>query len=1061
MRRLLEPVAGLLLLLWGPLCVHEAAAAAVLPEEDGYDCLMRQLALSYTQDVVLSQRSGWLPASFHRKRALSLVAQGLRIKQCNETLVHQPEATIGSSAHGHQGEAITADKDVVTLYVATTGHDSAAGSAQDPLKTVSGAQAKIRSLYPSVATRPAIRVLVQPGDYFYGAAGADHLSRGTQYSNSSMVRFSHLDSGASPAKAITYAAAHPDADAPTAFIGGVPLSGLSWALVAPGSGYPTNAWRTTVPGVVSFDVQDQLFLQRVPLVRARTPNGKPWIPLDGFNLTTTGDRATAGLIGGPPTYSQCTGHREERPMQAPSPPPGGNANCSVVNRGVCLHNAYPILRSFDCGGSVAACCGNCTADPKCVSWNINTKMKTCFLRGSYKPNPGSVCISGCVRGTCAPPPPPAPRPPPPPTAGTCRAAKIVCNATNDLQVTGVLGVSTASGKALGNNLRISHCLQRSLGLANDFLNWKAQSYGLQSPCDSANCDATGLNCSSCANAMYSQYNHPFWYGPWAKGIRFDPSQDTGTKAAADFKWKDANQVVCHAMAVGEWGGVQFRVASASSTGGKTDLIFSHGGYQQARGAAFRHGSSRYYLEGDRQFLDAQGEWFFDPTTRDLFIIPPEEFTSPTAAKLNAAEVLLTQTDTLFEFVGESSDNGSRVENVVVENLTFSHTSSQFFRPHEETSGGDYSTHRSGAMKVENASGLAFRGNNFSWIGGNGVVLSASVRGVNVTSSIFRFLGTSGVVVQGKTGDAMMDGRDGERMATAHGPAADNGVRYPTGNLVVGNLFADYGIWDKQSACYHKALAPDNIFRNNVCFNASRHGVNFQDGVGGSIAEGNVMFNLNRETSDTTAFNSWSRRHYITSDPDDPAVGVLVPTRYNQWRRNFVLGRNYYGVRDGNGDGLRNDDGASFYQHSSNVLYKVGITFNGGTQIHAIGNLFVAGGNWQMGPTPDVASAFNNTYVETTNVLSGSCKGFFQKPSHRGQGTTPGIYTGDYNVRIAGTTNQSVGPMGFCGINLTDWQKDTGGQDVHSHAINASEVGYTPRKIVALAKSMLYAGQKVA
>jgi hypothetical protein len=134
--------------------------------------------------------------------------------------------------------------------------------------------------------------------------------------------------------------------------------------------------------------------------------------------------------------------------------------------------------------------------------------------------------------------------------------------------------------------------------------------------------------------------------------------------------------------------------------------------------------------------------------------------------------------------------------------------------------GDYTTHRSGAIKVENATGLRVTGCNFSWIGGNAVVLSASVRGVNVSASTFRFLGTSGVVVQGKTGNAMMDGRDGERMAAAHGATADNGVRLPTGNLVANNVFADYGIWDKQSACYHKALAPYNTFRDNVCFNST-------------------------------------------------------------------------------------------------------------------------------------------------------------------------------------------------------------------------------------------------
>jgi hypothetical protein len=121
--------------------------------------------------------------------------------------------------------------------------------------------------------------------------------------------------------------------------------------------------------------------------------------------------------------------------------PGG------ATSGVCLHNAYPILRSFSCaspsssnesssGSSNATecatfCCGNCSATPACISWNINTQMKTCFMRGSWAPNPGKQCISGRVR---APPPPPSPPPPPLRSTycnpvnlgyqfhGTCRAA---------------------------------------------------------------------------------------------------------------------------------------------------------------------------------------------------------------------------------------------------------------------------------------------------------------------------------------------------------------------------------------------------------------------------------------------------------------------------------------------------------------------------------------------------------------------------------------------------------------------------------------------------------------
>ena len=74
-----------------------------------------------------------------------------------------------------------------------------------------------------------------------------------------------------------------------------------------------------------------------------------------------------------------------------------------------------------------------------------------------------------------------------------------------------------------------------------------------------------------------------------------------------------------------------------------------------------------------------------------------------------------------------------------------------------------------------------------------------------------------------------------------------------------------GIWDKQSAAFHKALAPGNTFAANVVFNSSRHGVNFQDSMGGEgLVANNVFFNLNRETTDTAALNSWcAKRLFCT------------------------------------------------------------------------------------------------------------------------------------------------------------------------------------------------------
>ena len=71
-----------------------------------------------------------------------------------------------------------------------------------------------------------------------------------------------------------------------------------------------------------------------------------------------------------------------------------------------------------------------------------------------------------------------------------------------------------------------------------------------------------------------------------------------------------------------------------------------------------------------------------------------------------------------------------------------------------------------------------------------------------------------------------------------------------------------------------------------------------------------------KTTDTSALNAWGRRNYLFSDGPGAAAATprLVPRTdgYNRWRNNLVLNRNYWGVRDGNGNCLRTDDGASWF-----------------------------------------------------------------------------------------------------------------------------------------------------
>ena len=95
----------------------------------------------------------------------------------------------------------------------------------------------IRRRFPTVSSRPAITVLVGGGDYYFGAAGPDHLRRGTSYSGTALARFGAEDSGSTPETPITYTAAPAAADsagAPTRFIGGLAIAGLGWAAVPAG-----------------------------------------------------------------------------------------------------------------------------------------------------------------------------------------------------------------------------------------------------------------------------------------------------------------------------------------------------------------------------------------------------------------------------------------------------------------------------------------------------------------------------------------------------------------------------------------------------------------------------------------------------------------------------------------------------------------------------------------------------------------------------------------------------------------------------------------------------------
>ena len=377
--------------------------------------------------------------------------------------------------------------------------------------------------------------------------------------------------------------------------------------------------------------------------------------------------------------------------------------------------------------------------------------------------------------------------------------KVVCGSTGVPMVHGpILIDSDLTRNGNKSSFNVSECYQHLPDMGNSWPEWKAQTYGYR---DHPDDNHTWVNALDISN------NLPHSYGPWASGMLVDSTQDAGIHGGlSSLSWSDAasGDLVVHAMADGEWGGVQFRVSNATRlNNGDAVLFFSEGGYQQARGASLHayasHIGNRYYIEGSLEFLDSPGEWHYDRHSHTLWVVPPADVAG--SKEWTYLPLVLTQSDRLLSFEGEGRLR--RVQNIVLANLTLQHSSAQFFQPHEETSGGDYAIARSGAVFAENVTSINFEDNTMQYLGGNGIFLSNSARNVSILRNRLSFLGSSAVLVVGHTGHAMMDARDGEALAAMHGDEADNGVRLPRYNVVSGNVISDFGVWDKQSAAFHK------------------------------------------------------------------------------------------------------------------------------------------------------------------------------------------------------------------------------------------------------------------
>lgn len=292
---------------------------------------------------------------------------------------------------------------------------------------------------------------------------------------------------------------------------------------------------------------------------------------------------------------------------------------------------------------------------------------------------------------------------------------------------------------------------------------------------------------------------------------------------------------------GLWGNWQYqatKVAKGAACGkGGEDanstscLLFGYGGYQEARGSGIK--SNHYYVENVQEELDVPTEWFFDKQAAKLYFWP-----NVSVSLGPASDVAAPMLDTTVRIEGTSA---SKTTQVSFSGITFTETRATFLEMYEVPSGGDWAIHRGGAVFVQDAEDIAISDCVFNATGGNGLILSKHVNGSTIKSNALLLTGDS-------VGDRAAGHDRRHRRHQAHVPGGQprRGEPHARPRHV---RQADF-LRVPGARCQHHAEETFVLRRA-----ASRLQLN--DGfAGGNVIEGNLIFNMVRETGDHGPYNSW-------------------------------------------------------------------------------------------------------------------------------------------------------------------------------------------------------------
>ena len=345
-------------------------------------------------------------------------------------------------------------------------------------------------------------------------------------------------------------------------------------------------------------------------------------------------------------------------------------------------------------------------------------------------------------------------------------------------------------------------------------------------------------------------------------------------------WTHPQTGYVHAFHGGFWSNWMFQIASSNST--NNTIMFSRGGFQEARGWPY---GGPFYVSNIFEELDSSNEWFLDKLTRTLYFMPNDTMPNVFVA---------SQLSCLISISGSSIENP--VRNILIDGLIFTQTSNTYLKDFMVPSGGDWSVHRGGTIYLTNTENITVTNNLFTQLGSNGIAVIDYNYATSITLNEFVWLADSGVILVGST-----DGIDGFSVTSQ-----------PNRILIQSNIFHELGIYIKQSSPVLISVSRSVSVIGNLMFNMPRAAININDGFyGNHTISWNVIFNAVRETKDHGPINTWDRQPFLT-DARQSGLPSLWQ-HYSYIHHNTIIG-NYHSVWP-----LDHDDGSCFYEDSYNFL----------------------------------------------------------------------------------------------------------------------------------------------